>query len=97
LTGTIAVSRLTKTIIPHQDPDGEGRKYDIEIPFFKEDSNIVDIHARTIRPDGSIVNFEGKAFEKSILKAKGMKYPAKTVTCPRPRWAASSSTTTPWT
>ncbi|MGH9515327.1 MAG: DUF3857 domain-containing protein [Terriglobales bacterium] len=62
----------------------EGRKYaDIEIPFFKENgNNIVNVHARTIHPDGSIVNFEGKAFDKSIVKAKGLKYMAKTFTLP---------------
>ena len=62
----------------------EGRKYaDIEIPFFKENgNNIVNVHARTIHPDGSIVNFEGKAFDKSIAKAKGLKYMAKTFTLP---------------
>jgi len=62
----------------------EGRKYaDVEIPFFKENgNNIVNIHGRTIRPDGSIVNFEGKAFDKSIAKAKGLKIMAKTFTLP---------------
>ena len=61
----------------------EGRKYaDVEIPFFKENGNIINIHARTIRPDGSIANFEGKAFDKSIMKAKGLKYIAKTFTLP---------------
>jgi hypothetical protein len=62
----------------------EGRKYaDIEIPFFKENgNNIVNVHARTVRPDGSIVNFEGRAFDKSIAKAKGLKYMAKTFTLP---------------
>src|SRR5271166_544453 len=61
----------------------EGRKYgDVEIPFFKEQSNIVNIHARTIRPDGTIVNFTGKAFDKSIVKARGVKYMAKTFTLP---------------
>ncbi len=61
----------------------EGRKYaDVEIPFFKGNGNIVNIHARTIRPDGSIANFEGKAFDKSIMKAKGLKYMAKTFTLP---------------
>ena len=37
----------------------EGRKYaDVEIPFLKENgNNIINIHARTIRADGSIVNF----------------------------------------
>ena len=61
----------------------EGRKYaDVEIPFVKEVSEVVNVRARTIRPDGSIVNFEGKPFEKSIVKAKGMKYLAKTFTLP---------------
>ena len=61
----------------------EGRKYaDIEIPFFKEEGNIVNIHARTIEPNGTIVNFSGKAFDKSIVKARGVKYMAKTFTLP---------------
>jgi len=61
----------------------EGRKYaDIEIPFLKQSENIVNVRARTIRPDGSIVNFDGKVFEKTIVKAKGLKYLAKTFTLP---------------
>jgi len=61
----------------------EGRKYaDIEIPFFKDQGKVVNIHARTIRPDGTVVNFEGKAFDKSIVKARGVKYLAKTFTLP---------------
>jgi hypothetical protein len=61
----------------------EGRKYaDIEVPFFKESENIVGIHARSIRPDGTITNFDGKAFDKTIAKAKGLKYLAKTFTLP---------------
>jgi hypothetical protein len=62
----------------------EGRKYaDVEIPFFKEGGDeIINLKARTIRPDGFIVNFEGKAFEKSIVKAKGVKFLAKTFTLP---------------
>jgi hypothetical protein len=40
------------------------RAGDIEIPFFKGSDNMEDIRARTIHPDGSIVNFEGQSFEK---------------------------------
>src|SRR5260370_40293888 len=59
----------------------DGRKYaDIEIPFFKASEDVVNVHARTIRPDGSIANFDGKVFEKSLAKAKGMKFLAKTFT-----------------
>jgi hypothetical protein len=61
----------------------EGRKYaDVEIPYFKESGDIGVIRARTIRPDGTVVNFEGKVFDKTIVKAKGVKYLAKTFTLP---------------
>ena len=61
----------------------EGRKYaDVEIPFFKDSGDIRNIKARTIRPDGTIAAFEGKAYEKTIIKAKGLKYLAKTFTLP---------------
>jgi hypothetical protein len=61
----------------------EGRKYaDVEIPYFKDAENITGIRARTIRPDGSIANFDGKVFDKTIVKAKGLKYLAKTFTLP---------------
>ena len=61
----------------------EGRKYaDIEIPFFKEEGTVVSIHARTIQQNGTIVDFNGKAFDKSIVKARGVRYLAKTFTLP---------------
>ncbi len=61
----------------------EGRKYaDVEIPFFKVSEDIVHIRARTIRPDGSSVEFDGKVFEKAIVKGKGVKYLTKTFTLP---------------
>src|SRR6202035_5122208 len=61
----------------------EGRKYaDVEIPYFKEQGTIHGLKARTIRPDGTIANFEGKAFDKTIVKARGLKYLAKTFTLP---------------
>jgi len=61
----------------------EGRNYaDIEIPFRKGSGDITDIQGRTIHPDGSIVNFDGRVFEKTIVKAKGVQYLAKTFTLP---------------
>jgi Domain of Unknown Function with PDB structure (DUF3857) len=54
----------------------------VEIPFRKESTDIKEIRARTIRPDGSIANFEGKPFEKIIEKRSGEKYLAKTFTLP---------------
>ncbi len=61
----------------------EGRKYaNVEIPFFKGADNIRSIQARTIHADGSIVNFDGKMNEQTIVKAKGVKYLAKIFTMP---------------
>ncbi len=61
----------------------EGRKNgDVEIPFFKGATDVVHLRARTIRPDGSIAEYEGKVFEKEIVKARGQKYMAKTFTLP---------------
>ncbi len=60
-----------------------GRKYaDVEIPFLKSTGNIVAIKARSIRPDGSVADFDGKVYEKQVVKAKGVKYLAKTFTLP---------------
>ncbi|HEY2460292.1 MAG TPA: DUF3857 domain-containing protein [Candidatus Acidoferrum sp.] len=61
----------------------EGRKYgDVEIPYLKGNANINQVKGRTIRPDGSIANFQGKPFDKTIVKAKGLKYLAKTFSLP---------------
>jgi hypothetical protein len=61
----------------------DGRKYgDIEIPFLKNVDEVAHLEARTIKPDGSIVNFDGKVFEKSLLKARRVNFLAKTFTLP---------------
>lgn len=61
----------------------EGRKQaDVQIPFLKEYESINAVKARTIRPDGSIANFDGKVYEQTIVKAKGVKFLAKTFTLP---------------
>lgn len=60
-----------------------GRSYaDVEIPFFKGESDITNFHARSIAPDGTITNYEGKIFEKTIVKARGFSYLAKVFTLP---------------
>jgi hypothetical protein len=61
----------------------EGRKYaNVEIPFDRSIEDVVDIKARTIRPDGSITDFGGQIFENYLVKGKGIKYLAKTFTLP---------------
>jgi len=61
----------------------DGRKYaDVEIPYLKEHESVRDIEARTIRPDGSVLNFTGEIFDKTIIKTRGAKYLAKTFALP---------------
>ena len=60
-----------------------GRKYaDIEIPFRKGAESVYAIQARTIRPDGTIIKFDGTVFDKTIVKGHGVKYLAKTFALP---------------
>ncbi len=60
-----------------------GRKWaDVEIPIVKDWTDVRDLRARTIRPDGSIVEFTGKPFEKTIIKSRSIKFLAKTFTLP---------------
>jgi len=61
----------------------EGRKYaNVEIPFWKGSEDVVNVRARTIRPDSSIADFGGKPFEKELVKGRGLKVLAKTFTLP---------------
>lgn len=61
----------------------EGKKQaDVEIPYFKGPFRVDDIKARTIRPGGSVVPFEGKAFDKVLVKYRWLKYNAKVFTLP---------------
>ncbi len=63
----------------------EGRQYgNVEIPYFKNPDipDDMNIKARTIKPDGSVVEFDGEVFEKSLIKAHGIRVLAKTLTLP---------------
>ena len=61
----------------------EGKKYaDVEVPFDKGRESVRAIEARTIRPDGTIVKFEGEIFQKPIVQGRGVKMMAVTFTLP---------------
>jgi hypothetical protein len=68
------------------NPDARGKTYaDVEIPLGNfEDivETISDLKARTIKPDGSIVEFSGKPFEKIIFKSRGNKVAVKAFSMP---------------
>jgi hypothetical protein len=84
------VDRNDASMTTHQDNyfrikilTDAGRSYaDVEIPFLKDRQDVSNLHARSIAPDGSITNYEGKPFEKTIVKARGLKYLARVFTLP---------------
>lgn len=60
-----------------------GLKYaNVEIPFSKESESIRNVQARTIRPDGSTLKFDGTIYEKPLVKSGRSSYMAKTFTLP---------------
>jgi hypothetical protein len=60
-----------------------GRKYgDVELQFTKDREQVVTIRGRTIKPDGSEVPFDGKVFDKELVKGRNTRYLAKTFTLP---------------
>ncbi|MGB7282564.1 MAG: DUF3857 domain-containing protein [Candidatus Acidiferrum sp.] len=59
----------------------EGRKYaDAEIPYVNDRYKIINIRARTVHPDGSVAEFDGKVYDKEIVKGRDLKVLAKTFT-----------------
>ena len=61
----------------------QGRKFgDVEIPFSKGSQEVVNIRARAIRPDGSVVDFDGKVFENSVFRGRAVQYLVKSFTLP---------------
>jgi len=61
----------------------EGRKRgDVELLYFTYEGSIRNIKARTIHADGSIINFDGKIYDKTVIKAGDLKFAAKTFTLP---------------
>lgn len=59
-----------------------GKGYsDVEIALGPGES-LKDLRARTIHADGGSVDFQGKAFEKTTVKARGIKYSSRSFTMP---------------
>lgn len=59
-----------------------GKKYaDVEIEL-QPGRSLKQLAARTIHPDGTILDYTGKPFEKVIFKARGVSYMAATFTLP---------------
>jgi hypothetical protein len=59
-----------------------GREYaNIEIPY-QDKMSISSIRARTVRPDGSIANFDGQVFKTTVEKKRDSKTLVKSFTVP---------------
>jgi hypothetical protein len=61
----------------------EGRSQgNVVIKFDKEREIVHDIEARTVRPDGSVVKFDGTVYEKPLLEGRGVHVMTKTFSLP---------------
>lgn len=61
----------------------EGRSQgNVAIRFDKERESIRDIEARTIRPDGSAVKFDGTVYDKPLIEGRGVHVMTKTFSLP---------------
>jgi hypothetical protein len=58
------------------------KQADVEIPYNRVQGTIEGVRGRTIHPDGSISEFDGKTFDKVVEKNGHEKYMAKTFTMP---------------
>jgi hypothetical protein len=84
------VDRDDSTLTPHEWNyfrikilTEEGRKYaNIEIPFVKGLYDVANMRGRTIKSNGSITDFDGKVFERELVKGRGTRILAKTFTLP---------------
>jgi hypothetical protein len=60
-----------------------GRQFaDVNVEFAKGWANIENVSARTIHADGTVIPFDGKVYDKELVKARGYKEHVKTFTVP---------------
>jgi len=60
-----------------------GRKYsDVELPYNRRGFTIQQVSGRTVHADGSVVPFEGKPFDKVVIKSHNLRIQVKTFSLP---------------
>ena len=60
-----------------------GREYaNVEIPYRRRGFSIGGISGRTVHGDGSVIPFEGKPFDKAVVKGGGIRIDVKSFTLP---------------
>ena len=61
----------------------EGKKYaNVEIPYIDKDTRVEEIRARTVRPGGTVQDFQGTVYDKVVARTRGFQLQAKTFTLP---------------
>jgi transglutaminase-like putative cysteine protease len=61
----------------------EGKKHaDIEIPYVEKQLTIENIRARTVRPDGTSIEFQSAVFDRVVAKSKKVRVLVKAFTLP---------------
>lgn len=61
----------------------EGKKHaDVEIPYFENRSEVLNIQARTVSPDGQSTEFAGTVFDKVVVKTRRFRVNVKALTLP---------------
>ena len=60
-----------------------GRKEaDVELPYNRNGFTISEISGRTVHPDGTVIPFQGKPFDKVLLRGRGVRIHVKAFTLP---------------
>lgn len=60
-----------------------GKKYaDVEIPYFENRTEVQNIQARTVAPDGQSADFDGRVFDKVLMKTRRFRVNVKAFTLP---------------
>src|SRR5215471_6500527 len=61
----------------------EGKKHaDVEIPYFENRSEVQNIQARSVSPDGQSTEFAGAVFDKVVVKTRRFRVNVKALTLP---------------
>lgn len=60
-----------------------GREYaNVELPYSHRGFSITGISGQTVHADGSVVSFEGKPFDKTVIRSGGIRINVKSFTLP---------------
>jgi hypothetical protein len=61
----------------------KGRSYaDVTITYWKDEIRITDLKARTVQPDGRVVEFKGQPFDQVVVKSRRVRLSAKKFSLP---------------